>query len=113
MIERIEKPWGWYENLQDQNSYKVKRLYVKPNEKISLQYHNHRAEHWVVVFGNGVTELDGDIKNIKINDYIFVPIQAKHRITAGKYGIIIVEIQIGLKCEEEDIVRIEDAYGRI
>jgi mannose-6-phosphate isomerase-like protein (cupin superfamily) len=113
MIERFDRPWGWYENLKGDIGYKVKRLYIFPEQKISLQYHNQREEHWIVVSGSGRLELNGETKNIKVGDYIFVPIQYKHRITGGNYGIMIVEVQLGKTCNEEDIVRIEDAYGRI
>lgn len=113
MIERFDRPWGWYENLKEDTGYKVKRLYVQPNQKISLQYHNQRDEHWVVVSGDGTLELNEDIKKLKVGDYIFVPVLSKHRITGGNDGIIIVEVQLGKICNEEDIVRIEDAYGRI
>ncbi len=113
MTEKFDRPWGWYENLKEDTGYKVKRLYVKPNQKISLQYHNQRDEHWVVVSGDGTLELNEDIKKLKVGDYIFVPVLSKHRITGGNDGIIIVEVQLGKICNEEDIVRIEDAYGRI
>ena len=113
MIERIHKPWGWYENLKDDDGYKVKRLYIHPTQKISLQYHRQREEHWVVVCGNGELELNEKTKNIKVGDYIFVPTLSKHRITGGNDGIMIIEVQLGKKCIEEDIVRIEDSYGRI
>ncbi len=113
MTERFDRPWGWYENLKEDTGYKVKRLYVQPNQKISLQYHNQRDEHWVVVSGDGTLELNEDIKKLKVGDYIFVPVLSKHRITGGNDGIMIVEVQLGKICNEEDIVRIEDAYGRI
>ena len=113
MIEKVNKPWGWYENLYNDDWYKVKRLYVKPDERISLQYHNYRNEYWIVVSGGGLVEL-GDISNeVSVGDYIFVPKLSKHRVTAGKCGIIIVEVQLGELCEETDIIRIEDNYGRV
>lgn len=113
MTERFDRPWGWYENLKEDTGYKVKSLYVQPNQKISLQYHNQRDEHWVVVSGDGTLELNEDIKKLKVGDYIFVPVLSKHRITGGNNGIMIVEVQLGKICNEEDIVRIEDVYGRI
>jgi len=113
MIEKIYRPWGWYENLQEETGYKVKRLYIKPNEKISLQYHNHRNEHWIVVVGSGTVELGEIVREIKVGDYIFVPLSSEHRVCGGINGIMIVEIQLGKICDEEDIVRIQDDYGRI
>jgi mannose-6-phosphate isomerase-like protein (cupin superfamily) len=112
-MEKVKRPWGWYENLLEDSGYKVKRLYVNSDQSISLQYHNFRNEHWVVVSGDGIVEIDGVSKNIFSGDYIFVPLNSKHRIIGGKCGIIIVEVQMGEVCEETDIVRIEDQYGRI
>lgn len=112
-MEKEYRPWGWYENLLDESQYKVKRLYIEPDQKISLQYHTFRDEYWVVVNGDGKLELEDQIKEINIGDYIFISKGSKHRITAGKCGIIIVEVQIGCKCKEDDIVRLEDYYGRV
>jgi mannose-6-phosphate isomerase len=112
-MELFQRPWGWYENLQNSDGYKVKTLFVKPNEKISLQYHFHRYEHWIVVRGNGFLELDKNIREIKVGDYIFIPKMSIHRVSSGKDGIMIIEVQQGQICEEEDIVRIQDEYGRI
>jgi mannose-6-phosphate isomerase-like protein (cupin superfamily) len=111
-MEKVIKPWGWYENLQQDIGYKVKRLYLDPDQKISLQYHIHRDEHWIVVGGNGKLQLEDQIKDIKVGDYIFVLSSSKHRVTAGTEGITIVEVQLGSICEESDIIRIEDTYGR-
>jgi len=113
MIEKVHRPWGWYENLYAEDGYKVKRLYVQPNQKISLQYHNHRNEHWVVVVGSGILELGDIVREINVGDYIFVPLNSKHRVSGGNTGLVIVEIQLGEICNEDDIVRIQDDYGRI
>ena len=113
MTEKVNRPWGWYENLHEENGYKVKRLYIKPNEKISLQYHNHRNAHWVVVVGSGTVDLDDAVREVKVGDYIFVPLNFRHRVSGGNDGIMIIEIQLGKICDEEDIVRIQDDYGRI
>lgn len=112
-MEKEYRPWGWYENLLGESRYKVKRIYLEPEQKISLQYHEFRDEHWIVIEGDGKLELDDYTKQINTGDYVFVPNKSKHRITAGKCGIIIVEVQMGLKCEEDDIIRLEDYYGRI
>jgi len=71
MVE--ERPWGWYENLSEGTGYKVKRLFVEKDKKISLQYHNYRNEHWIVVAGSGSVETGNNIRNVFIGDYIFVP----------------------------------------
>ena len=112
-MDRVNRPWGWYENLYDNSTYKIKRLCVNPNEQISLQYHKLRNEHWVVVEGNGKIIIGENVKNVFIGDYIFVPIECNHRISSGNYGIIIIEVQQGSYCIEEDIVRIQDNYGRL
>jgi mannose-6-phosphate isomerase-like protein (cupin superfamily) len=113
MIEKVYRPWGWYENIQEESSYKVKRLFISPNQKISLQYHKHRDEHWIVVFGDGVVEVNDVSRSINIGDYIFVPLNSSHRVTGGDNGIMIIEIQLGEICDENDIVRIQDDYGRV
>ena len=84
----VKKPWGTYEVLLDEPTYKVKRIVVHPYERFSLQYHKHREEHWVI-----------------LPTY-------KHRATAGPNGLIFIETQTG-DCREEDIVRLEDDYGRL
>ena len=84
----VKKPWGTYEVLLDEPNYKVKRIVVHPYERFSLQYHKHREEHWVIL----PTEL--------------------HRATAGPNGLVFIETQTG-DCREEDIIRLEDDYGRL
>lgn len=106
------RPWGWFETLHDNITYKVKRLFVEKDQKISLQYHNNRSEHWVVVEGSGQVQTDTITRNVSVGDYFFIPRLEKHRICGGEYGIMIVEVQLGSRCVEEDIVRLEDEYGR-
>ena len=111
MIE--ERPWGWYQTLLDDTKYKVKELFVEKDKRISLQYHNHRSEHWIVVNGSGYVEVGDDIKEVFVGDYIFISQLEKHRICGGNDGIMIIEVQLGNSCIEEDIVRIQDDFGRI
>ena len=112
MIET--RPWGWYENLHESDyGYKVKRLFVNPNQRISLQYHLKRNEHWVVVEGDGFITFCGDERQAKVGDYIFIPKKEKHRIRGGENGIMIIEVQQGILCVENDIVRLEDDYNRV
>jgi mannose-6-phosphate isomerase-like protein (cupin superfamily) len=111
-MNKVERPWGWYQNLYDDTEYKVKKLFVEKDQKISLQYHNFRSEHWVIVEGSGKVQTDSMISNVSVGDYIFIPRLEKHRIYGGEYGIMIVEVQLGSRCVEEDIVRLEDEYGR-
>jgi len=110
---KVERPWGWYQNLYDDSGYKVKRLFVEKEQKISLQYHEHRSEHWIVVEGSGKIELNGIVNDVQVGDYIFIPLKETHRIYGETCGIMIVEVQVGSSCIEEDIVRLKDDYGRI
>jgi mannose-1-phosphate guanylyltransferase len=105
------RPWGWFEILLDQTQYKVKRLYLKPNHQFSLQYHQHREEHWVIVCGSGTYTMGKSDFKAFPGRYIYVPIKELHRMKAGSDGIIFIETQIG-GCDEDDIIRISDDYGR-
>ena len=132
----VKKPWGTYEVLLDEPTYKVKRIVVHPYERFSLQYHKHREEHWVVVEGDGIVQVnekeypayvrthwvivEGDgIVQVKKKEYpaivrshwVILP-RELHRATAGPNGLIFIETQTG-DCREEDIVRLEDDYGRL
>ena len=110
---REERPWGWYEVIDQGNRYKVKRIEVKPNASLSLQKHLHRAEHWVVVEGTAQVEVDGKTFIIKENESTYIPLGSKHRLSnRGKIPLRIVEVQSGAYLEEDDIERFDDNYGR-
>ena len=110
MIEH--RPWGTYEVLLDKPDHKVKEIYVKPNHRFSLQYHEHREEHWVIVEGIG-TITQGEIESIiRPGEYAYIPKGSIHRLHGGDNGITFIEVQRGI-CEEDDIIRIEDDYGRL
>ena len=110
MIEH--RPWGTYEVLLDKPDHKVKEIYVKPNHRFSLQYHDHREEHWVIVEGIG-TITQGEIESIiRPGEYAYIPKGSIHRLHGGDEGITFIEVQRGI-CEEDDIIRIEDDYGRL
>ena len=110
MIEH--RPWGTYEVLLDKPDHKVKEIYVKPNHRFSLQYHEHREEHWVIVEGIG-TITQGEIESIiRPGEYAYIPKVSIHRLHGGDEGITFIEVQKGV-CEEDDIIRIEDDYGRL
>lgn len=112
-MERIIKPWGWYEEVFSETiNYKCKRLYVNPESKFSLQSHKLRNEYWIVVQGNGNVIIGEDQRKVTVGDLIFVPRTTTHRLGGGDMGITIIEVQIGEICSEDDIVRIEDDYGR-
>lgn len=107
-----DRPWGFFDNLLEENNMKVKRLYVKPGQKLSYQYHNKRDELWTVIKGNGTLVLDD--KDIPLTLWSVNEIKKlqKHRLIAGDDGIEIIEVQTGDYLEEDDIVRLDDDYGR-
>lgn len=119
-LEVGHRPWGSYYVLVDEPSYKVKKLVVKPNQRLSLQSHQFRMEHWVVTSGTGSLEIhsgedkDSWIKDYNAGEYAFVPLHAVHRITNNtEEELIIIEVQYGTYTGEDDITRYEDDYGRI
>jgi len=113
-MKKITKPWGYYQTIHDDNGYKVKIISVNPKQRLSLQSHNHREEHWVITKGTGKVQVNNDIHTVKNSDYIFVPLKAKHRIeNIGNEVLEFVETQIGDYLGEDDIIRYEDDYGRI
>jgi len=107
-----ERPWGKFETLCDDDSYKVKRIYVNPNQSFSLQYHNYRWEDWIIVEGSGVINDGSEIKDCVVGDRFHIPPKNIHRATAKSDGLTFIEIQRGI-CDESDIVRILDDYGRV
>jgi mannose-6-phosphate isomerase-like protein (cupin superfamily) len=112
-VEFVTKPWGGYEVLSDEPSHKVKRLTVAPGERLSLQRHTKRAEHWFVLGGEGVVTLDGHERRVAEGDAIDVPIGAAHRIAStGSDPLVFIEVQRGSYFGEDDIERLEDDYGR-
>lgn len=113
-METVQKPWGSYTVLLDQPHYKVKQLVVKPNARLSLQYHNKRSEYMMVAEGEPIIQLGEESKQLVPGMLVFIPEGKQHRVTnLTETPVEIVEIQFGMACEEEDIVRIEDDYNRI
>lgn len=110
LIIREERPWGWFETIQEGTNYKVKRLFIKKGCRISLQSHDQRDEHWIVISGFGNVEIEETERFIGIGGHIFIPKRHKHRITATK-DLEIIEVQMGV-CDEKDVKRYEDDYGR-
>lgn len=113
MVEVGNRPWGNYVTTDIGNNFKTKTITVKPGQKLSKQYHNHRDEHWIVVSGYGVM-FHGDREfNVVPGKYVYIPKKIVHRVTnTGKQDLIFCEIQTGDYLNEDDIVRIEDDYGR-
>jgi mannose-1-phosphate guanylyltransferase/mannose-6-phosphate isomerase len=115
MSEKFTRPWGYYHNLWiDQGCSQVKRIVVNPGGKLSLQSHNHRSEHWIIVKGKILATLENQIKELTINNHIFIPVGKKHRIENNTDKIAeLIEVQTGTILEETDIIRYEDIYGRV
>lgn len=108
-----EKPWGRYDVLYAEKGFKVKRISINAGHRLSLQLHNKRSEHWVVVSGCGEVNVLEEKREVKGGDYVFIPLKTPHRIeNKGEGELIFIEVSIGDYIEEDDIVRIEDDYGR-
>ena len=107
------RPWGNYTVLQKEANYQVKRIEVFPGESLSLQSHDHRSEHWTVVIGSAEIQVNETSQILKGNQSIEIPQGAKHRLAnPGESPLVIIEVQIGDKIDENDIIRYEDKYGR-
>ncbi len=108
-----KRPWGYYEVLSDKEDHKVKRIVVFPGKRLSLQKHKHREEHWYIVEGAPIVTLNEDRIELKSGDSIDIPKGAIHRIeNPGKSNVIFIEVQRGDYFGEDDIIRIEDDFGR-
>jgi mannose-6-phosphate isomerase len=111
--EMASPPWGMWEVLLDEPTYKVKRINVLPGKRLSYQKHFKRREHWMVVAGNGVVTIDGkDIYLTKGQSIDIAEEQAHRMANNGDVDLIFIEIQQGEYFGEDDIVRLEDDYGR-
>lgn len=110
---RTYRPWGYYESLTQGDRFQVKRIVVKPGGTLSLQSHYHRAEHWVVVNGTARVTRDQEVVILRENESIYLPLGCVHRLeNPGKIPLTLIEVQSGAYLGEDDIVRIEDTYGR-
>ena len=110
---RNHRPWGWYQTMDLGERFRVKRIVVKPGAKLSLQKHHHRAEHWVVVRGTAEVTRDDEVLVLHENESIYLPIGSVHRLAnPGRIPVEIIEVQTGTYLEEDDIIRIEDEFGR-
>jgi mannose-1-phosphate guanylyltransferase/mannose-6-phosphate isomerase len=109
----VHRPWGSYETTDQGHRFRVKRLVVQPGKKLSLQVHRHRAEHWVVVQGTARVERAGETIELAENESAYIPSGTPHRLeNPGTVPLHLVEVQTGAYLEEDDIVRIDDDYGR-
>lgn len=110
----VHRPWGSYDCLDAGDGYLVKHITVKPRQKLSLQSHQHRAEHWIVLRGTARVTCDDKAYSVNQNESSFIPPGAKHRLeNLGSIPLEIIEVQSGSHISEDDIVRYEDIYGRL
>ena len=108
-----ERPWGWYEVIDQGDRFKVKNIEVKPGHRLSLQKHHHRTEHWIVVSGTAEVQLNDARQLIGENQSTYIPLGCMHRLSnPGKIPLKIIEVQSGAYLEEDDIIRFDDNYGR-
>ena len=110
---RVYRPWGFYQSVHAGDRFQVKRLTVYPGQKLSLQKHYHRAEHWVVVNGTAVVTRDDEEILLRENESVYLPLGCVHRLAnPGRLPLNLIEVQSGSYLGEDDIVRFEDTYGR-
>ena len=111
--KKVYRPWGNFYSLIKEKNWQVKRLKINPNESLSLQKHNFRAENWVVVKGIAKVEINEEIYFLNPNESIYIPIGSKHRLSnVHNSPLEIIEVQIGTYLGEDDIIRFEDKYRR-
>ena len=112
-LERTLRPWGWYETLTEAPGYKVKRIGVAPGQQLSLQKHHQRAEHWVGVVGCGRVTVGERVLDLPPGQHIDIALGEVHRLAnPGPGPLEIIEVQFGAYLGEDDIVRLQDVYGR-
>lgn len=111
---KVERPWGSYETINSGPRFQVKHIVVAPGEKLSLQSHVHRSEHWVVVRGSAEVTVGDHVSILQENESTYIPAGARHRLAnPGKVPLELIEIQCGAYLGEDDIVRFDDEYGRV
>lgn len=108
------RPWGRFSVIKEEPGFKVKKITVNPGQKLSLQKHQFRSEHWVVVSGKAEVHVDGHVSVLDANQSVFIPMRAKHRLAnpSSDEILCVVEVQVGTYLGEDDITRFDDAYGR-
>lgn len=112
-LPRDYRPWGWFESLALAPQFQVKRIVVNPGGKLSLQSHEHRAEHWIVVAGTARVTVDDDVKLVHANESVYIPLGAIHRMeNPAEEPMVLIEVQTGTYFGEDDIKRYDDVYAR-
>jgi mannose-1-phosphate guanylyltransferase / mannose-6-phosphate isomerase len=111
---RSYRPWGYYQSVDEGARYQVKRIVVKPGQRLSLQKHFHRAEHWIVVRGIAEVTRNDEVILVHENESIYLPMGSIHRMAnPGKIDLELIEVQTGSYLGEDDIIRYEDVYNRV
>ena len=111
---KVYRPWGWYDSIEAGENFQVKKLHVNPGAKLSLQMHDKRAEHWVVVSGTATATNGEEILTLKAGDSTYISIGKMHSLeNKSDEPLEIIEVQSGTYIGEDDIVRFEDIYGRV
>jgi mannose-1-phosphate guanylyltransferase / mannose-6-phosphate isomerase len=112
-LSTVLRPWGSFTTLHEEEGFKVKKIVVNPGGKLSLQFHRRRSEHWVVVKGKGRITVGSEVRDYPENKSVYIPVSARHRAeNCEQRSLEIIEVQYGEYLGEDDIVRIEDIYGR-
>lgn len=112
-MEVGERPWGTYTVLEENRNYKIKRIEVLPGQRLSLQMHHHRSEHWIVVSGTAQVTCGDREFILNVNESTFIPMGNSHRLqNPGKISLCIIEVQSGEYLGEDDITRFQDDYHR-
>lgn len=110
---KVHRPWGWFDSLEQGDGFQVKRILVNPGAILSLQMHRHRSEHWTIVRGEAIITLGDKTAHLRQNESVFIPTGEKHRVANnGALPLEIIEVQLGSYLGEDDIIRLEDSYGR-
>ncbi len=111
--ESDERPWGGFTVLDDAEGHKVKRMVVRPGKRLSYQRHARRSEHWFVVRGRGRAVVDGSVRELTAGMALDIPVTSAHRIeNDGTVDLVFIEVQHGDYFGEDDVVRLEDDFGR-
>ncbi len=112
--EKDHRPWGYYEVLSELPDHKVKRIVVYPGKRLSLQRHRRRWDHWTVISGSAIVTRDSEQIPVNSGESIDIPLGAAHRVlNPGDEALVFIEVQMGNYFGEDDIVRLEDDFGRI
>tara|TARA_B100000212_G_scaffold338315_1_gene314637 strand:+ start:3010 stop:4440 length:1431 start_codon:yes stop_codon:yes gene_type:complete len=111
--QKVYRPWGHYTSIAVDNRWQVKKIEVKAGASLSLQMHHHRSEHWIIVTGTALVQIDEKKEILSENQSVYIPLGTKHRLTnPGKVNLILIEVQSGSYLGEDDIYRFKDEYGR-